>query len=104
MKAVKSNFTRVRCDQITWKVLEETRLFFNQRLGPNDFTNKGPRRFPTADLGGLIEDVRCNKILDYVTIPRQWKNQHHGENGPPTMARGKRLVFKPMGHLTVPCQ
>ena len=31
---------------------------FDQRLGPNDFTNRGPRRFPTADLGGLIEDVR----------------------------------------------
>ena len=33
-------------------------LFFDHRLGPNDFTDKVPRRFPTADLGGLIEDVR----------------------------------------------
>ena len=50
IKAVKSKFTRIRCAHITWQVLEETRLFFDQRLGPNDFTNRGTRRFPTADL------------------------------------------------------
>ena len=71
IKAVKSKFTRIRCAHITWQVLEETRLFFNKRLGPYDFTNRGPRRFPTADLGGLIEDVRRYKILDLVTMPRQ---------------------------------
>ena len=58
IKAVKTNFKRIRCAHITWQVWEGTRLFFDQRLGPNDFTNRGPRRFPTADLGGLIEDVR----------------------------------------------
>ena len=54
IKAVKSKFTRIRCAHITWKVLEERRLFFDHWLGPNDFTNRGPRIFPTADLGGLI--------------------------------------------------
>ena len=62
-------------------------MFFDQRMGTNDFTNRGPRRFPTADLGGLIEDVRQNKFLDSVTIPMQWNNQdnlntwatHHGK-------------------------
>ena len=49
--------------------------FFNQRLGPNDFTNRGPRRFPTADLGGLVEDVRRNKFLESVTMPKQWIHQ-----------------------------
>ena len=52
-------------------------MFFDQRMGTNDFTNRGPRRFPTADLGGLIEDVRRNKLLDSVTIPRQWNNQEN---------------------------
>ena len=80
LKALKSKFMQIRCAHITWKVLEEMRLFFGQRLGPNDFTNKGPRRFPMADLGGLIEDVRRNKLLDLVTIPRQWKNQDTGKN------------------------
>ena len=75
IKAVKSKFTRIRCAYITWQVLEETRLFEDQRLGPNDFTNRVPRRFPTSDLGGLIEDVRQNKLLDSVTIPRQCNNQ-----------------------------
>ena len=75
-KAVKSKFTRIRCAHITWQVLEETRLFY-QRLGPNDFTNRGPRRFPTADLGGLIEDVRRKKFLDSVTMPRQWNHQEN---------------------------
>ena len=65
------------CVHITWQVLEETRLFFDQRLGPNYFTNKVPRRFPTADLGGLIKDVRRNKFLDSVIIPRQWNNQEN---------------------------
>ena len=74
---MKSKLTRIRCAQINWKVLEETRLFFDQRLGPNDFTNRGPRRFPTADLGGLIEDVRQNKLLDSVTMPRQWNHQEN---------------------------
>ena len=46
-------------------------MFFDQRLGPNDFTNRGPVRFPTADLGGLIEDVRQNKFLDSVKMPRK---------------------------------
>ena len=67
--------------------MEETRLFFGHRLVPNDFTNRGPRRFPTAYLGGLIEDVRRNKFLDSVIMPRQWNNQgnlntwgtHHGK-------------------------
>ena len=75
LKVVKSKFTRIRCAHITWQVLKKTRLFFDQRLGPNDFTNKGPRRFPMADLEGLTEDVRRNKLLDSVTIPRQWNNQ-----------------------------
>ena len=57
IKSVKSKFTRIRCSQVTWQVLEETRLFFDQRLGPNNFTNRGPRIFPTADLGVLIKDV-----------------------------------------------
>ena len=77
IKAVKSKFTRIRYAHITWQVLEERRLFFYQRLGPNDVTNRGPRRFPTADLGGLIEDVRRNKLLDLVTIPSQWNNQEN---------------------------
>ena len=64
IKAVKSKFTSIRCARITWQVLEETILFLDQRLGPNDFTNRVPRRFPTSDLGGLIEDVRRNKLLD----------------------------------------
>ena len=72
LNAVKSKLTHVRCAQITWQVLEETRLFFDQRLGPKDFTNKGPKIFPTADWGGLMKDVGHNKILDSVTMPRQW--------------------------------
>ena len=78
LKAVKPKFTRIRCAHITWQVLEETRLFFDQRMGPNDFTNKGPRISPTSDLGGLIEDVQQNKLLDWVTMPRQWNNQENG--------------------------
>ena len=57
IKVVKSKFMQIRCAHITWQVLEETRLFFDQRLGPNDFTNKGPKICPTDDLGGLIKDV-----------------------------------------------
>ena len=52
IKEEKSKFTRIRCAHITWQVLEETRMFFDQRLGPKDFTNREPRRSPTADLGG----------------------------------------------------
>ena len=52
-------------------------MFFDQRLGTNDFTNRGPRRFPTSDLGGLIEDVRREKFLYSVTMPRQWNNQNN---------------------------
>ena len=74
-KEVKSKFTRIRCAHITWQLLEETRLFFDQRLGTNDFTNRVPRRFPTSDLEGLIKDVQLNKLLDSVTITRQWNNQ-----------------------------
>ena len=50
-------------------------FFLNQWLGLNDFTNRGPIRFPTDDLGGLIEDVRRNKFLDSVTMPRQWNQK-----------------------------
>ena len=57
LKLVKSKFTQIRCDHINWQVLEETRLFLDHRMGTNDFTNKGPRIFPTAYFGGLIEDV-----------------------------------------------
>ena len=54
IKALKSKFTRISCAHKSWQVWEEMRLFFDQRLGPNDFKNRGPRRLPTADLGGLI--------------------------------------------------
>ena len=77
IKSVKPKFTRIRCAHITWKVFEDTRLFFDQQLVPNDFTNRGPRIFPTVDLGGLIEDVRQKRFLDSVTIPRQWNNQEN---------------------------
>ena len=77
IKASKSKFTGIRCAHITWQVLEETSLFFDQQLGPNDFTNRGPRRSPTADLGGLIEDLRRNKFMDSVTMPRQWNQQEN---------------------------
>ena len=70
IKVVKSKFIRIRCAHITWKVLEETRLFFDQQLGPNDFTNRGPRRSPTSDLGEFIENLRQNKFLNLVTMPR----------------------------------
>ena len=50
IKAAKSKFTRIRCAHITWKLLEETRLFFDQRLGPNDFTNRVPSKIPPTDL------------------------------------------------------
>ena len=33
-----------------------------------------------ADLGGLIGDVRRNKLLDSVNIPRQWNNKDNGKN------------------------
>ena len=54
--------------------------FFDQRMGPNGFTNKGPRRFTAADLGGLIEYLRQNKVLDLFTMPMQWNNQDNGNN------------------------
>ena len=76
-KSVKSKFTRIRCSHITWQILEEKRLFFGQSLGTNDFTNRGTRRFPTANLGGLIKDLRRSKFLDLVTIPSQWNNQYN---------------------------
>ena len=77
IKAVNSTFTRIRCAHITCQVLDETRLFFDQWLGPNDFINRGPRRFPTADLVGLIEDVRRKTFLDSVTMPRQGNHQEN---------------------------
>jgi len=77
IKAVKSTFGKVRCAQITWQILEETRQFFGMRLGPNDFTNGGPGLYPTVELGGLIEDVRRNRPLESVTLPRQWKFQEN---------------------------
>ena len=77
IKAVKSKITSIKCTHITWKVLEETRLFFDQRMGPNYFTNRGPRILTTADLGGLIKDVRRNEFLDSVKMPSQWNNQDY---------------------------
>ena len=86
-KAAKTKFTRIRCAHTTWQVLEETILFFDQRLGPNDITNRVPIIVPTDDLGGLIEDVRQNKLLYLVKMPMKWNNQervntwetHHGK-------------------------
>ena len=69
-KAVRYKFNRIMCAHIIWQLLEETRLFLDQWLGPG-FMNKGQRRFPTADLGGLVEDVRRDQLLDLVTMLRQ---------------------------------
>ena len=70
LKAVRYKFNRIMCAHITWQLLEETRLFLDQWLGPG-FMNKGQRRFPTADLGGLTEYVRRDQLLGLVTIPRK---------------------------------
>ena len=51
-------------------------MLFDHRLGPNYFTNRVPRRFPTDYLGGLIEDVRRERLLYSVTMTRQWNNQY----------------------------
>ena len=80
LKAVTSKFTHIRCAHIICQLLEKTRLFIDQRLGPNGLMNKGPRRFPTAGLGGLTEDVRRNKSLYLVNMPSQWNNQDTGNN------------------------
>ena len=77
IKSVKSKFIRIWCAHITWQVLEKIILIFDQRLGPNYFKNRGPRRFLTADLGGSIEDIRGKNFLDSVTMPMQWNNQEN---------------------------
>ena len=102
VKAVKSKFTMIRCVHITWQVLEETRLFFDQRLGPNDFTNRVPRRFPTADLGGLIEDLRRNKFLDLVTMPKQWNNPENINTWGTQHGTFRGEICKQMGFFQVP--
>ena len=80
LKAVKQTSIRVRCAHITWQVLEETRLFFDQRLGPNDFMNK---------ILGLIEYVRRNKLLYLVTMPRKCNNQNTGNHWATHEGKGK---------------
>ena len=80
LNAVKSKLSQIRCSHISWQVLEEMKQFFYQRPVPNDFTNKGTRRFLTADLGGLIKGVRRNNLLDLVTMPNQWNNHYNGNN------------------------
>ena len=72
------------------RFLEEIRLFFDQRLGPNNFTNKGPSILPTADLGVLTKDVWRNKLLGLVTIPRQWNNQDNGNSWEKHHGKGHR--------------
>ena len=49
IKAVKSKISRIRCTYITWQVLEETRLFFDQQVGPNELKNMGTIRLIIAD-------------------------------------------------------
>ena len=68
MRENRSKFTPLRCAQVTWKVLDETRLFFVQLLGPDDFVNGGPKRSPMSELTGLIDDVRGNKPLNLITL------------------------------------
>ena len=102
LKSVKSNFTRVRCSHITWQVLEETRMFFNRWMVPNDFINKGPRRFPTIYLWWLIEYVRRNNFLDLVTMPRQWNNQESGNTWATHHGKGQGGVYKQIGVFMVP--
>ena len=48
---------------------------FWSTAGKKRFTNRGTRSFPRVDLVGLIEDVRRNKFLNSVTMPRQWDHQ-----------------------------
>ena len=104
LKAIKSKFTRIRCSHINREVLEETRLFLNQRLGPNGFTNKGPRRFPTCDLGGLIEDVPHNNLLDLVTMLSQWNNQDNENDWATHHIKGHGVNMQANVFFSVPSQ
>ena len=99
LKAVKSKSTRIKCAHITWKVLEEMRIFFDQRLGPNDLTNKGPRRLTSAGSGVFIGYVWRNKLLDLVTMPRHWNNKDTGENWATHQSKGRRSNMQEHGVL-----
>ena len=90
LKAIKSKFKQIRCAHITSQVLEETRLFLGQRLGPNNFTDKELKSFSADNLIDLIKYVRCNKLLVLVTIPRQWNNQYNGNNWATCHDKGHR--------------
>ena len=77
----RSKFTPLRCAQVIWQVLEEIRLFFEQRLGPDYFVNGGTHRFPMVDMEGLIDDVCCNNPLNLVTLLGRWHFKHDGKFG-----------------------
>ena len=74
-------------------------MFFGQQLGPNDFTNKGPRIFFTSDLGGLIDNVRTNKLLDSVTIPMQQNTKDQRNNWYTHHVNGQRDSSKSIGEF-----
>ena len=72
-------------------------MFFAQRLGPDDFVNGGPRKFPMAELKGLIDDVRQNNPLDSVTITGRWYFNNEGifgynKNGTITHGLGSKAT------------
>ena len=77
----RSKFTPLRCAQVTWQVLEDTRLFFVQSPGPNYFSRGGPRHFLMADLTGLIDDVQQKKPLYLVTIQVRLYFKNEGRFG-----------------------
>ena len=104
LKVVKSKFTWIRRAHIIWQVLEEAIFFSDQRLGPNDFTNKGTRISPTDDLGVLIKDAQRNKLLDSVTTPRQWKNQDNEKNWSTHYVKGNGGTMQANGGFPVPSQ
>ena len=65
-------FTRSKCAQLTWQLLEESRFFFRQRLIADDFENGGPYAYPMSKMGSLLDEVRRHKNLLVDTLPRQW--------------------------------
>ena len=75
-------FTRAKCAQLTWQLLEESRFFFSQRLMADDFENGGPYSYPMSEMGSLFDEVRRHKNLIVDTLPRQWvfeeANGHRG--------------------------
>jgi hypothetical protein len=71
--ALKSSFTVEHCRRITWAILDNGRVYFDDLKTTLDFRGPDPPMFPQLYLIDIMQNVCYATLVDRANFPDKWK-------------------------------